>query len=416
MDLSFFKKKKQEPEEGAEGVEAVEGAEAPEEGKPKGGGFNPMALLEHVDKALLGLTLIAVAVLSILKLLEARKIDYADKAEQPIQLRGQDYTVQEDLDKELANVIAQANGKPDGLDLGKGHMVFNPKKWKDVVATNGEPPIMVPDSEENRLGVSALYVTNILPVRTIITPKGEFRNGKALYEFINTDNYPVQFPVYYGAQAPYNRIRTFFPHVPQAAREVKKRLTLNTNRGPVDLHGFSRVQILRNPDWRIQMDFKNAYLQRNPANPAKIDVFFDLNIIYMNLEGDLMTNVNQRIPSDRPIPIDRTFEADFFFYTPQIPGAKPKDFSNYRLGRHIMIDGEALKVTKLEPTRVTLWSDIALGGNGKRYVKELIDPVALARQFADQEARRNAVQPGVAPNAPPAQPQTNAPQPAPPGQ
>ena len=37
MDLSFFKKKKQEPEEGAEGVEAVEGAEAPEEGKPKGG-------------------------------------------------------------------------------------------------------------------------------------------------------------------------------------------------------------------------------------------------------------------------------------------------------------------------------------------------------------------------------------------
>ena len=124
MDLSFFKKKKQEPEEGAEGVE---GAEAPEEAKSKGGGFNPMALLDHVDKALLGLTLIAVAALSILKLLEARKIDYADKAEQPIQLRGQDYTVQEDLDKELGNVIAQANGKPDGLDLGKGHMVFNPK-------------------------------------------------------------------------------------------------------------------------------------------------------------------------------------------------------------------------------------------------------------------------------------------------
>lgn len=413
MDLSFFKKKKQEPEGGAEGVEA---SEAPEEAKPKGGGFNPMALLEHVDKALLGLTLIAVAALSILKLLEARKIDHADKAEQPIQLRGQDYTVQEDLDKELGNVIAQANGKPDGLDLGKGHMVFNPKKWKDVVATNGEPPIMVPDSEENRLGVSALYVTNILPVRTVITPKAEFRNGKVLYKFFNRDNYPVQFPIYYGAQAPYNRIRTFFPHVPQAVREVTKSLTLNTNRGPVDLHGFSRVQILRNPDWRIQMDFKNAYLQRNSANPAQIDVFFDLHIIYMNLEGDLMTNVNQRIPSDRPIPIDRTFEADFFFYTPQIPGAKPKAFSDYRLGRHIMIDGEALKVTKLEPTRVTLWSDIALGGNGKRYVKELIDPVALARQFADQEARRNAVQPGVAPNAPPAQPQTNAPQPAPPGQ
>ena len=100
-----------------------------------------------------------------------------------------------------------------------------------------------------------------------------------------------------------------------------------------------------------------------------------------------MTNAYKRIPANRPIPIDRAFQADFL-YSPSIPEVKPKAFSNYRQTRHLLINGDILQVAKVTPTEVTLWSDPSYGGNGKRYVKKLISPLELQRILRGRSPKR----------------------------
>jgi len=292
--------------------------------------------------------------------------------------------------EELRKIITAFQQKPPALRMeGKQHLVFNPKTWMDVSPTNGAPPIMLREDAKYRIGISSLYVTNIIPVRTVITPKADISNGKLIYKFNNIDNYPATYPVFSGAQSAYNRIRTFMPHRLQAPRPFEKPLTLQANRGPVDLHWFAnnRIVINRHPDWAIKVDFKNVYQTRNAQDVTKIDIQFDLDIIFRDAAGISMTNAYKRIPANRPIPIDRAFQADFL-YSPSIPEVKPKAFSNYRQTRHLLINGDILQVAKVTPTEVTLWSDPSYGGNGKRYVKKLISPLELQRILRGRSPKR----------------------------
>ena len=137
-------------------------------------------VLDHLEKIILGVVLIAVATISILKLLEARKaITDVGEAQRDIQLSGSDYEVDATLKSNLSVLIAQASGSPDPLVLeGSSHLVFNPRKWKEIVTTNSAEPLLVPDSAEEPLGVSALQVTNISPVSLIVTPEARFSSDR----------------------------------------------------------------------------------------------------------------------------------------------------------------------------------------------------------------------------------------------
>ena len=88
-------------------------------------------VLNHLEKVILGLVLIAVATLSVLELLSARKeMKAAEEKEVPVTLRGGDYELDPEVESKFKELIAQASGSPDPLILeGSNHWVFNPRKW-----------------------------------------------------------------------------------------------------------------------------------------------------------------------------------------------------------------------------------------------------------------------------------------------
>ena len=335
-------------------------------------------ILDHLEKIILGVVLIAVATISILKLLEARKaITDVVESQRDIQLSGSDYEVDATLKSNFSGLIAQASGSPDPLVLeGSSHLVFNPQKWKEIVTTNSPDPLLVPDSAKEPLGVSALHVTSITPVRLFVVPEALLSTdkNKVLYQFKVLDYYPVQFNKQYGLLA------TFIPHRAMA-KEVLKRLTLVANRGPIELHSFTKwpraalYQMHR--DWIVKIDFKEATWAGAPAPPGNADnVLFNLDVIYTQFDGITFTTVTNQFPdwqSKIPILITRAYMTDFRYETKY---HAPKTFRGYRKGRHIMMDGEALRIIKITPNEVHLWSDLEFGGNGKLYKKKLIRPGA----------------------------------------
>ena len=251
------------------------------------------------------------------------------------------------------------------------------------------PPVLVRDSIKEPLGVSALQVTRIVPVRLIVTPIARLALGgaKVQYKFEQMDYYPMVF-----RQLPpaYGPISTFLPHLPQA-QKIDRRLTREAKRGPVELHWwYNQSRAVQNnirlyhPDWIVKIDFKNA----TPTPPqfvaeAKIpqqfvdSVRFDLDIIYQTPGGQVITQPYKNVQSKSPIAIIRAYQADFLFRTKYHAA---KNFNAYREGRHIMMDGEALLIYKITPNEVHLVSDLAFGGNGKSYIKKLgvAAPAAVA--------------------------------------
>ena len=329
-------------------------------------------ILDHLEKVILGNVLVAVAVISILKLLEARKtITEVDEAQRDIQLSGSSYEIDDKLESNFKELIAQAGGSPVPLVLeGSNHMVFNPRKWKEIATTNGGDPLLVPDSEKDPLGVSALVVTNITLVSLIVVPEAMlgFDRTKVLYKFTVTDFYPMQFDARYGLLA------TFVPHL-SMAKPASKRLTQLAKRGPVEIHSFSKWppatlnQLHR--DWIVKVDFKGASA---PVPPGNVDnVFFNLDVIYTKSDGLTVTNKYPNWRSKSPIGITRARKADFLYKTKY---QAVKLYTGYRVGRHIMMDGEALRVIKITPNEVHMYSDLEFGGNGKLYIKKLIRPAA----------------------------------------
>jgi hypothetical protein len=269
-------------------------------------------------------------------------------------------------------------------------MVFNPRKWKEIATTNGGDPLLVPDSEKDPLGVSALVVTNITPVSLIVVPEAMlgFDRTKVLYKFTVTDFYPMQFDARYGLLA------TFVPHL-SMAEPASKRLTQLAKRGPVEIHSFSKWppatlnQLHR--DWIVKVEFKGASALVPPGNVD--NVFFNLDVIYTQPDGITVTNEYPNWRSKSPIGIIRARKADFIYKTKY---QAVKYYPGYRVGRHIMMDGEALRVIKITPNEVHLYSDLEFGGNGKLYIKKLIRPAAAIAAGANGGAGA-VVQPRPAP-------------------
>ena len=178
-------------------------------------------------------------------------------------------------------------------------------------------------------------------------------------------------------QFDYKRFRllaTFVPHATMS-RPTSKRLTLVKDRGPVEIHAFSSWpkatlnQLHR--DWIVKVDFKGATA---PVPPGNVDnVLFDLDVIYTKFDMITITNQYRNWRSKAPIVITRARKADFLYQTKY---HEPRAYRGYRVGRHIMMDGESLRVIKITPNEVHLYSDLEFGGNGKLYIKKLITPAA----------------------------------------
>ena len=301
--------------------------------------------------------------------------------------------LEEPLASEWNRLRAIASGKPPTLGLdGTNHMVFNPRKWKEIIITeNGGSQVtnLVPDSVKEPLGVSALEVTDIVPVQLMVTPIARLAlsQAKVLYRFEQMDYYPMAFrtlPPQYGP------INTFLPHV-QQAQKVYRRLTRVENRGSVELHWWynQRANVRTfvrqyHPDWIVQIVFRGAtptppQFEAAGRIPLKFvdNVRFDLDIIHQTPEGQMITNKYQQVLSKSPIAITRAYQANFRFQTKY---HREKKFIGYREGRHLMMDGEALRIIKITPNEVHLYSDLEFGGNGKLYIKKkgVAAPAAVA--------------------------------------
>ena len=148
--------------------------------------------------------------------------------------------------------------------------------------------------------------------------------------------------------------------------------------------------------WIVKINFKGATA---PAPPGNADsVLFNLDVIYTKLDGITITNQYPNWRSKSPISITRAHKADFLYKTKY---HAPKLYKGYRVGRHIMMDGEALRVIKITPNEVHLYSDLEFGGNGKLYIRKLTIPAAASAAGANGRDGA-AVQPRPVPN-------TNAP-------
>ena len=69
------------------------------------------------------------------------------------------------------------------------------------------------------------------------------------------------------------------------------------------------------------------------------------------------------------VPISRGFSADFTYRTKYHKGIA---LAGFRVGRHLMIDGEVFRVFKITADTVSLVSDPLYGGNGKIYEKKWV--------------------------------------------
>ena len=191
--------------------------------------------------------------------------------------------------------------------------------------------------------------------------------AKVLYKFTVTDYYPMQFDTRYGLLA------TFVPHL-YMATTTSKRLTLLAKRGPVEIHSFSKwpqATMNLHRDWIVKVKFNGASA---PVPPGNVDnVFFNLDVIYTQPDGITVTNEYPNWRSKSPIGITRARKADFLYQTKY---HDPKAYRGYRVGRQIMVDGECLRIIKITPNEVHLYSDLTFGGNGKLYIKKLIRAAA----------------------------------------
>ena len=159
---SILKKK------GAEGEEA----EAPVvEQAPVGPKPNPLAklkgVLNHLEKIILGLVLVGVAALSVKQLLDAKKdMSVIDEESTDVQLMGRMLNLAEERPSNLIDLVNKALEKPDAINLeGTNHLVFNPRVWKEIFMTNTGEALLVMDSPNEPLGISALRVTGITTIK-----------------------------------------------------------------------------------------------------------------------------------------------------------------------------------------------------------------------------------------------------------
>ena len=156
-------------------------------------------------------------------------------------------------------------------------------------------------------------VTNITPVSLIVVPEARlsFDKSNVLYLFKVMDYYPMLFDY-----KTFRLLATFVPHVTMS-RPTSKRLTLVKDRGPVEIHSFSKwptASLNRlHRDWIVKVDFKGATA---PVPPGNVDnVLFDLDVIYTKSDMITITNQYRNWRSKAPIVITRARKADFLYLT-----------------------------------------------------------------------------------------------------
>jgi hypothetical protein len=346
-------------------------------------------VMDHLEKVILGVVLLAVAVTSVHKLLSARgELDAVNKTAGDITFGGQMH--QPEYVDRFAKLVLTSREDPPAINLdGTNHLVFNAAKWSRII-NNGVTNVFR-DSPDLPLGISALRVTDIREVRLIITPKIQFNRSPAKlgennmrYRFEAIDEYPSVFmslPVFmqywrrdpnWRSYANYNtpRMQSFMPQIsPRApnAKALSPNLQPQALRKLSALHLFNDSLVRQHPDWFVGFRFIAA------TKASKIeDVICTLDIVHGLPGGGMVTNKNRVAKHNQPISFTRGYEADLFFQTKFT--AQPMEWKNCRVGRLFSVDGEVFRILKVTPDLVQLISDQEFGGNGKIHDKPFRRP------------------------------------------
>ena len=349
--------------------------------------------LDHLEKIILGIVLVAVAVISVMMLLGAKgELTDVSKATQITTLGGGE-TKPEDISS-LSNLVRISSDDPPNINLvGDNHTVFNSAKWNKVV-TNGVDATgktvsvtnLVRDSVTRPLGISALRVEGIKEIILTITPKIQFNRtptrlgpNNMRYTFEAEDEYPSRhmsvsqiMVVKYGNRHPYYagrgvdtlRMRSFLPQIRPFGRKkaISPSITPHKNSDVRSLHLFGGIP--HPTSWEVKYRFTDASLATRIE-----DVVLTLDIIYGLPSGGYMTNLNQKAKANQPIPVTRGYTADLFFQTEFTP--KPIRWEGAREGLRLSIDQEVFRVIKITSDMVQLVSDRGYGGNGQIFDKPL---------------------------------------------
>ena len=342
--------------------------------------------VDHLEKIILGVVLLAVAVTSVLKLLAARaELDAANKAAGEITFGGQ-MRQPEDINR-FAKLVLTSREDPPAINLdGTNHLVFNAAKWNRIV-NNGVTNVFR-DSQDLPLGISALRVTEIREVRLLVTPKiqlsrapGQLGENNMRYRFEAIDEYPSVFaslpeymaywrrdPNWKGWDNPkYNtqRMRSFMPQKRPFAANTKAlspSLQPQALRKLSALHLFNDGLVRQYPDWFVGFRFTAA----TKADRIE-DVICTLDIVHGLPGGGMVTNKNRVAKHNQPISFTRGYEADLFFQTKFT--AQPMEWKDCRVGRRFSVDGEVFRILTVTPDLVQLVSDQGFGRNRQIYDK-----------------------------------------------
>jgi hypothetical protein len=355
--------------------------------------------LDHLEKIILGIVLVAVAVISVKMLLGAKGelIDVSKATE--ITTLGGTLSKPNDISS-LSNLVRVSSDDPPSIDLvGDNHSVFNAAKWNKIVTNsivNGKTVSvtnLVRDSVTRPLGISALRVEGIKEIILKITPKIQFNRSPAKlgdnnmrYTFEAEDEYPsrhmsvpefmafkrgVRHSYYAGRAVDTVRMRSFLPQIRPfgGKKALSPSLQPQAKSKQHPLHLFKN---LRHPSsWEVGFRFTGASLANPQHPPAKQieDVIVTFDIIYGLPSGGYMTNLNKNAKADQPIPITRGYTADLVFKTEFTP--RPIRWEGARVGLRLSIDQEVFRVLSITADMVQLVSDRGFGGNGQIFDKQL---------------------------------------------
>jgi len=387
---SILKKKKAEgaPEGDDPGVAADPVAVEPAPVKAKTSVAEKLTkVLDHLEKIILVIVLVAVAAISVMKFLSVKK-DSEELAKVDFEIRLAGKILANEGPTNLVELLKRSKEKPDAISLkGTNHLVFNPRKWKEITLLDTREKIIVIDSPSEPLGISALKVEAIRSLSTRITPRAFVGSANTIrYEFaLNDSEFPARdlWP-----RPPLNTFiqTTNFP--PEFTSVIKRGWLPNPKKEPQPIHGFTSRQgayyLRQHPEWEIKVGFKAA----SPAAAADINqalarqdrmvpnVIFDLDIVFGKVGGGYVTNSVRQV-SGAEIKEVRGYEADFSYKTKYT--SQPIQLRRFREGRRFVIDGEVFRIISILEDKVMLISDLDFAGNGKIYDKFLRPKVAPAQ-------------------------------------
>lgn len=293
------------------------------------------SLFGNIEKIILGLVLAALVVITVIQLLGLRKeLDGIQNAKIQSERQNAGKSVSITTNTNHAVLIAKVTGTPPTLNLTNGHLVFNPALWKS------ESNSMFRMTDDRPLGVAALRVMEIKSIDMEITPEA-FGSNPVRYRISIKDALPE-----YKQPGP---LRDYLKPTPRPSLLSR---TLVAQRTPVTYQGGIGTL----PEWHISLIFLGAV--QGLENKYQFEI-----------ELQLATETNTvKIASGEKRIINRGYEATLLYERTNTR------FTNYRIGRKFLIDGEVFAVADVTATTVTILSDILAGGNGKLFDLQINKP------------------------------------------